>query len=149
MKLGWFAAIASMLLVATPAMADANKQTKGNWDDKFRQLEVDLPTPNTYRTASGAPGEAYWQQQADYVISAALDETDKRITASGTITYRNNSPHPLNYLWLQLDQNIFAQNSASRLTQSRPRLGRMRWGSLRCASCNHTRRRRTDSRSRL
>ena len=65
-----------------PADADANKQTKGNCDDKFRQLEVDLPTPNTYRTASGAPGESYWQQQADYVINATLDENAKRITAT-------------------------------------------------------------------
>ena len=114
----WLAALAAVLFAASPAMADANRQTKGNWDDKFRQLEVDLPTPNTYRTASGAPGEAYWQQQADYVIAATLDEAAKRITASGTITYRNNSPHPLNYMWLQLDQNIFAQSSASRLTQT-------------------------------
>ncbi len=118
MKLAWFAAIAAVLLAAGPAIADANKQTKGNWDDKFRQLEVDLPTPNTYRTASGAPGEAYWQQQADYVISATLDEVAKRITATGTITYRNNSPHALNYVWLQLDQNIFSQTSASRVTQT-------------------------------
>ncbi len=77
-------------------MADANKQAKGNWDDKFRQLEVDLPTPNTYRTASGAPGGSYWQQQADYAINATLDEAKKRITATRTITYRNNSPHSLN-----------------------------------------------------
>ena len=113
-----FAAVLAVMALAAPAMADedANQQTKGNWADKFRQLEVDLPTPNTYRTASGAPGESYWQQQADYVISAALDENARRITASGTITYRNNSPHPLNYIWLQLDQNIFKQNSAARLT---------------------------------
>jgi hypothetical protein len=103
-------------------MADANKQTKGKFEDKFRQLEVDLPTPNTYRTASGAPGESYWQQQADYQINATLDETRKRITATGTITYRNNSPHALNYIWLQLDQNIFKQDSAARrmLRQSTP-----------------------------
>jgi hypothetical protein len=114
-----FAAVLAVLALAGPAMADedANQQTKGNWADKFRQLEVDLPTPNTYRTASGAPGESYWQQQADYVINATLDENAKRITANGTITYRNNSPHALNYIWLQLDQNIFAQNSAARLTQ--------------------------------
>lgn len=115
----WFAALMAVFVVAAPAGAeDANKQTKGNWDDKFKQLEVDLPTPNTYRTASGAPGESYWQQQADYVISATLDEAAKRITASGTITYRNNSPHALNYIWLQLDQNIFNQNSMARRTQT-------------------------------
>ncbi|MEZ6031263.1 MAG: hypothetical protein R3C46_16155 [Hyphomonadaceae bacterium] len=120
MKRAWFAAFLAIVVAGTPAWADedANKQTKGSFEDKFRQLEVDLPTPNTYRTASGAPGESYWQQQADYVINATLDETRKRITASGTITYRNNSPHRLNYIWLQLDQNIFKQDSAARRTQT-------------------------------
>jgi len=118
MKLAWFAVVAAVLMGATPAIADANKQTKGKFDDKFRQLEVDLPTPNTYRAASGAPGESYWQQQADYAINATLDEANKRLTATGTITYRNNSPHPLSYIWLQLDQNIFKRDSASRLTQT-------------------------------
>jgi hypothetical protein len=118
MRLNWLAALAVALVASGPAVADANKQTKGNFDDKFRQLEVDLPTPNSYRTASGAPGESYWQQQADYAINATLDEVNKRITATGTITYRNNSPHSLNYIWLQLDQNIFKQDSASRLTQT-------------------------------
>ena len=87
MKVACFAAFAAILFCA-PAWADANRQTKGNFEDKFRQLEVDLPTPNTYRTASGAPGEAYWQQRADYVINATLDENAKRITASETVTYR-------------------------------------------------------------
>jgi hypothetical protein len=116
MKLVWLAAVILAIASAGPAAADANKQTKGNFDDKFRQLEVDLPTPTPYRAASGAPGESYWQQQADYVINATLDEAKKRITATGTITYRNNSPHPLSYIWLQLDQNIFKQDSVSRRT---------------------------------
>ncbi|MEQ1780692.1 MAG: M1 family metallopeptidase [Hyphomonadaceae bacterium] len=118
MKLAWLAAIAVVVLGCDPALADANKQTKGSFDDKFRQLDVDLPTPNTYRAASGAPGESYWQQQGDYVINATLDEAKKRITATGTIDYHNNSPHPLSYVWLQLDQNIFKQDSASRRTQT-------------------------------
>ncbi|HEV7691368.1 MAG TPA: M1 family metallopeptidase, partial [Hyphomonadaceae bacterium] len=71
---------------------------------------------NTYRTASGAPGEAYWQQQADHVINATLDENAKRITASETVTYKNNSPHTLTYAWFQLDQNQFKQDSVTRLT---------------------------------
>jgi hypothetical protein len=120
MKLAWLAAAAAILacgpLSGGLAEADAIKQTKGNFDDKFRQLEADLPTPNTYRTASGAPGEAYWQQQADHVITARLDEAAKRITASQTVTYRNNSPHPLSYAWFQLDQNQFNQNSVTRRT---------------------------------
>ena len=123
MKLVWLAAAAALVLGCGPALADANKQTKGSFDDKFRQLEVDLPTPNTYRAASGAPGEAYWQQQGDYVISATLDETKKRITATGMIDYHNNSPHPLSYVWLQLDQNIFKQDSASRRTQTTSTVG--------------------------
>ena len=123
MKLAWAALLAAVTLAAGPALADANKQTKGKFDDKFRQLEVDLPTPNTYRTASGAPGESYWQQQADYQIKATLDEARKRITATGTITYRNNSPHALNYVWLQLDQNIFKQDSASRRMARQPTPG--------------------------
>ena len=56
MKLAWFAALVAAILVSGTAAADANKQTKGTFDDKFRQLEVDLPSPNTYRAASGAPG---------------------------------------------------------------------------------------------
>ena len=108
------AALVGFALAASPALADANKQTKGDFDDKFRQLDVDLPTANTYRTASGAPGESYWQQKVDYVISASLDESKKRITGSETVTYKNNSPHPLSYLWFQLDQNIFKQDSAAR-----------------------------------
>lgn len=112
-----FAAVVACLCTL-PAAADADKQTKGSFEDKFRQLEVDLPTPNTYRTASGAPGESYWQQEADYVINATLDEVARRITATGTITYRNASPHALNYVWLQLDQNIFKKDSNARKTAS-------------------------------
>jgi hypothetical protein len=115
MKLAWIAAVAACILACGPASADAIKQ-KGGFEDKFRQLDVDLPTPNTYRTASGAPGEAYWQQQADHVINATLDEAAKRITASETVTYRNNSPHSLRYAWFQLDQNQFKQDSVTRRT---------------------------------
>jgi hypothetical protein len=78
---------------------------------KFEQLEQILPTPNTYRTASGAPGHQYWQQKADYVISAELNDETQSITGSETITYSNNSPDVLNYLWLQMDQNNFAKGS--------------------------------------
>ena len=70
-----------------------------------------LPTPNEYRTASGAPGSKYWQQRADYDISCELDENDLTLTGTETITYYNNSPDPLSYLWLQLDENIHDANS--------------------------------------
>lgn len=74
-------------------------------DKKFQQLIYQLSTPNTYRTASGFPGQEYWQQQADYKISVTLDDEKQRITGSEIITYKNNSPHTLPYLWVQLEQN--------------------------------------------
>ncbi|WKD49733.1 M1 family metallopeptidase [Microbulbifer spongiae] len=83
--------------------------------DKFRQLEELLPTPNAYRAASGAPGHAYWQQQADYDIKVSLDDDKQLITATEAVTYTNNSPDTLRYLWLQLDQNRFKPDSAGNL----------------------------------
>src|SRR6266545_7266816 len=95
-------------------------QSKTQPSDKFRQLEELLPTPNDQRTASGAPGQRYWQQRADYKIDVQLDDANHRITGSETVTYYNNSPDTLNYLWLQLDQNIFANTSDTVLTQTAP-----------------------------
>ncbi|HAN78789.1 MAG TPA: aminopeptidase [Bacteroidales bacterium] len=87
--------------------------------DKFRQLSEDLwTTPNNYRTGSGAPGPSYWQQQADYVINVVLDDEKQRITGDEIITYTNNSPDALEYLWLQLDQNLFSKNSNRFKTQT-------------------------------
>ena len=82
-------------------------------DNKFRQLGQELPTPNVYRAASGAPGHEYWQQKADYKISLELDDDKQRIDGEETITYYNNSPDQLDYLWLQLDQNMRAKDSDS------------------------------------
>jgi hypothetical protein len=79
--------------------------------NKFRQLGEDLPTPNVYRTASGAPGHQYWQQKADYKINLVLDDEKQRLYGDEIITYTNNSPDPLTYLWLQLDQNIWDKES--------------------------------------
>lgn len=84
------------------------------FDDKFRQLDELLPTPSAIRTASGAPGHAYWQQRADYTIRATLDEPKRAISAAETVTYHNNSPDTLSYLWLQLDQNLFTPGSDNR-----------------------------------
>jgi hypothetical protein len=84
------------------------------FDDKFRQLDELLPTPTSIRTASGAPGHQYWQQRADYQIRATLDEAARSITGAETITYHNNSPDTLSYLWVQLDQNIYQPNSDAR-----------------------------------
>ncbi|MEO9969561.1 MAG: M1 family metallopeptidase [Hyphomonadaceae bacterium] len=94
------------------------RQTKGDYEDKFRQLEEDFPTPNESRLASGAPGPDYWQQQVDYKISVELDEAARRLTGSETIRYTNNSPHTLTYLWLQLDQNRFTPESMDNLTRT-------------------------------
>ena len=85
-------------------------------NSKFKQLHEELPTPNVYRTASGAPGHEYYQQTADYVIDVELDEIKNIIYGKETITYTNNSPDILNYLWVQLDQNIRAKNSHGQLT---------------------------------
>ena len=76
-----------------------------NHGNKFEQLGTILPTPNEYRTASGAPGPKYWQQRADYNIKCELDEKNLRLKGSETVTYFNNSPDVLTYLWLQLDEN--------------------------------------------
>jgi hypothetical protein len=100
-------------------------QSKSKPMDKFKQLEEILPTPNDYRTASGAPGHKYWQQRADYKIDVELDDLKQRLTGSQTITYTNNSPDTLTYLWLQLDQNIFAKDSDTYATQNAPSFERL------------------------
>ena len=82
-----------------------------NWGKKFEQLGTGLPTPNEYRTGSGAPGPDYWQQKVDYKIAVELDDANQKITGTETITYYNNSPTELTYLWLQLDQNVRKKNS--------------------------------------
>ena len=86
-------------------------QPSAQWGQKFEQLGSTLPTPNTYRTASGAPGKDYWQQRADYKIELTLDDAKQQIEGTEAITYFNQSPDPLDYLWLQLDQNFRAQDS--------------------------------------
>ncbi|GAA0855042.1 M1 family aminopeptidase [Aliiglaciecola litoralis] len=94
----------------------AIQQTKGDFEDKFRQLDEVLPTPNVYRNAAGEPGHQYWQQKVDYQIKAKLDEKKRRLEATSRITYQNNSPDTLKYLWVQLDQNKFRNDSMSALT---------------------------------
>jgi hypothetical protein len=98
---------------------------------KFRQLEEILPTPNTYRTASGAPGNEYWQQRADYDIQVELDDERQRIIGSEKIHYTNNSPDALDYLWVQIDANLFAKDSEGHITTSAPDIKRLQFKSLR------------------
>ncbi|MBI1266539.1 MAG: M1 family peptidase [Cryomorphaceae bacterium] len=97
---------------------------------KFKQLGTQLPTPNTYRTASGAPGHEYWQQKADYVMKIELDDDLQRVRGYETITYTNNSPDALQYLWLQLDQNVRALDSDSYLIEQSTMDSRMDFGSV-------------------
>ncbi|MEM6584964.1 MAG: aminopeptidase, partial [Pseudomonadota bacterium] len=107
-----------------PLSAQGIQQTKGDFEDKFRQLDEVLRGPNVYRNASGAPGQEYWQQEADYVIRARLDEDARRLSASGTITYTNNSPDTLPWIWLQLDQNRFRTDSMHEMADPFGGLGR-------------------------
>ena len=84
---------------------------------KFAQLGQTLPTPNEYRNAAGAPGHNYYQQKADYKIKLTLDDNTQKITGEETIVYTNNSPDKLEYLWIQLDQNVRADDSDSKLIE--------------------------------
>jgi len=93
------------LTVLTVIAQDIRNNPGSNHGNKFEQLGTILPTPNEYRTASGAPGTKYWQQRADYDIKATLDEKNLMLHGSETITYFNNSPDVLTYIWLQLDEN--------------------------------------------
>jgi hypothetical protein len=106
--------------VLSVAFFNAFAQPQVNpWNDKFRQLGPDeMATPNTYRTASGAPGTDYWQQQVDYKMKIRLDDDIQKIHGEETITYHNNSPDVLYYLWIQLDQNIYAKdNNTAKIEQ--------------------------------
>jgi hypothetical protein len=93
------------LTVLTVMAQDIRNNPGSNHGNKFEQLGTILPTPNEYRTASGAPGTKYWQQRADYDIKATLDEKNLMLNGAETITYFNNSPDVLTYIWLQLDEN--------------------------------------------
>ena len=105
-------AICTFLFVASPLTAQQEEVSRTN-TNVFRQLGTELPTANSYRTASGAPGHNYWQQQVDYDMQLKLDDATQRIDGFETITYTNNSPDELRYLWLQLDQNVRAKSSDS------------------------------------
>ena len=99
---------------------DIRNNPTSNHANKFEQLGTLLPTPNEYRTASGAPGPKYWQQRADYDITCELDEAKRRLTGSETITYWNNSPDVLTYLWLQLDENQHSEKNNAGYETSNP-----------------------------
>ena len=108
-----FMLIASLTSAQQPVKTESPK-----WQGKFEQLEQLLPTPNEYRTGSGSPGPKYWQQRADYVITAELNDENQSISGAETILYYNNSPDVLMYLWLQLDQNINAKDNNTLKTKT-------------------------------
>ncbi|MEN9813548.1 MAG: hypothetical protein RL479_2234, partial [Verrucomicrobiota bacterium] len=115
----------ALLLALCPLAAAANPAAR------FQQLEQLLPTPNAQRNAAGAPGPAYWQNRADHVIEATLDEATHRLSGQARITYHNASPDALDYLWLQLDPNFFARGAAAReLPRTPPESGRMSYRTL-------------------
>ncbi|RMF15953.1 MAG: aminopeptidase, partial [Alphaproteobacteria bacterium] len=128
-----FALVFGVLVMAPLAVsADTLPNNARGPQDKFRQLDEALPTPNRYRSASGAPGPDYWQQKVDYRIAVRLDEQAKRIRGDETVTYHNNSPDTLTYLWVQLDQNRFAHDSKAVLSRTtEAKNGRMGYGTLR------------------
>ena len=107
-----------VLASSTLSWAQEVKPETPKWQGKFEQLDQMLPTPNEYRTGSGSPGPKYWQQRADYVINAELNDVNASLTGSETITYYNNSPDVLKYLWLQLDQNINTKDNMTTKTDT-------------------------------
>ncbi len=108
----------SFLLTLGSLWAQTPQPPTQKANDRFEQMGQILPTPNTFRTASGAPGKDYFQQRADYDIKAELDDAKQRITGSEIITYFNRSGDPLTYLWLQLDQNNFTPNATGNIAET-------------------------------
>ncbi|MFC2186825.1 M1 family metallopeptidase [Fulvivirgaceae bacterium LMO-SS25] len=95
-----------LLLLVNISLISQAQQRTSNHANRFEQLGTELRTPNVYRTGSGAPGHMYWQQRADYEIDVELDDQNQKLYASELITYHNNSPDILSYLWLHLDENV-------------------------------------------
>jgi len=109
--------VAQILFQAIVLNAQHSNDHLPFYSDKFRQLDEILPTPNVYRNAAGAPGPSYWQQQVDYSIEAFLDEESQSLSADMEISYLNNSPDELSFVWLQLDQNRNRPNSLDNMTR--------------------------------
>ncbi|MFC1777221.1 M1 family metallopeptidase [Pseudomonadota bacterium] len=118
MYLSLFRLLSAVLFLVSFDTSGAIRQTKGDFEDKFRQLDEVLPTANIYRNAGGEPGHRYWQQNVDYQISVTLNEDKRRLVGSERVSYTNNSPDTLRFLWLQLDQNRFRTDSMAELTRA-------------------------------
>ena len=104
---------------------------KFSQEDKFRQLEEILPTPNDHRTASGDAGHQYWQQAVDYEIDVRIDDEQQHLHGSEKITYKNKSTDHLSYLWLQLDANIREPHSDGNLARTTDKLERLEFRAMR------------------
>lgn len=117
--------ITFLLLALAWCIAPCWGQQTPDKKDKFKQLHEELPTPTLYRNGAGGPGQRYYQQQADYVMNIKLDDNTQRIYGEETITYTNNSPDVLEYLWLQLDQNHFDEDSDTYSTRQSTMSDRM------------------------
>jgi hypothetical protein len=106
----------SFTAIAQEVKTEEKKREQGHYNEnKFRQMYDIMATPNMFRTASGAPGPAYYQQKADYKMNVEIDDKNKKLYGTETVTYYNNSPEALEYLWVQLDQNMRAQSSKTPL----------------------------------
>jgi len=112
-----FCSLLSLFSLYAQEQKDVKKVGHEN-TNKFRQLHDKFTSPNVYRNASGAPGVAYYQQQADYKMTVVLDDENTKLSGFETITYTNNSPDALQYLWVQLDQNVRAKDSKSPLIEA-------------------------------
>ena len=116
MSYSFFRYIITFCLVGSAGFINAQTplNSGSNHGNKFEQLGTLITDPNIFRTASGAPGSMYWQQKADYLIDVEIDDENQLLKGSETVTYFNNSPDPLSYLWLQLDDNEHADNAENR-----------------------------------
>ncbi len=112
----FYLAISCIFLIHAAVRAQYENNPGSNHGNKFEQLGTMISDPNMYRSASGAPGPKYWQQRADYEINATLNDDKQRLDGIETITYFNNSPDPLTYLWLQLDENQHKKDSQGSTT---------------------------------
>ncbi len=134
----FFLTISFLFTAVFLSAQDVKNNPGSNHGNRFEQLGTILPTPNEYRTASGAPGPKYWQQRCDYDIVCELDEPNRKLTGKETLTYFNNSPDNLTYLWLQLDENEHSSvnNSGYQTSNNMPKavsaedLERLRTGKL-------------------
>lgn len=107
-----------LVLVSNPILVAQDQKTEERNPDKFKQMYDLLATPNMYRTAAGAPGPEYYQQQADYKIDLELDDKNAKIYGQEVVTYTNNAKESLDYLWMQLDQNQHSRKSLSPLIEN-------------------------------